>query len=44
MIGATEAVSKTLFGLRNSLDPNAQVEAADKYKAPTTPSSSSANV
>lgn len=32
MIGASEAVSKALFGLRNSLDPDAQAEAADKYK------------
>lgn len=34
MIGATEAVSKTLFGLRNTLNPDAQPEAADKYKVP----------
>lgn len=33
MIGASEAVSKALFGLRNTLDPDAQAEAADKYKA-----------
>ncbi|CED82200.1 Cytoplasm to vacuole targeting protein [Phaffia rhodozyma] len=31
MIGASEAVSKTLFGLRNTLDPNAIQEAEDKY-------------
>ncbi|KAK4056087.1 autophagy- protein 2 [Microbotryomycetes sp. JL221] len=35
MIGATEAVSKTLFGLRNSLDEDAQAEANDKYKRST---------
>ncbi|KAK4698881.1 autophagy-related protein 2, partial [Phenoliferia sp. Uapishka_3] len=33
MIGASEAVSKALFGLRNTLDPDAIAEAADKYKA-----------
>jgi len=32
MIGASEAVSKTLFGLRNSLDPDARGEQSDKYK------------
>ncbi|KAL8277733.1 hypothetical protein RQP46_009855 [Phenoliferia psychrophenolica] len=36
MIGASEAVSKALFGLRNTLDPDAQAEAADKYKARTS--------
>lgn len=30
MIGASEAVSKALFGLRNTLDPDAQAEAFDK--------------
>ncbi|KAH8920952.1 hypothetical protein BT69DRAFT_1283572 [Atractiella rhizophila] len=35
MIGATEAVSKTLLGLRNTLDPEAQDEDADKYKRRT---------
>lgn len=38
MIGASEAVSKALLGLRNSLDPDAQAEAYDKYKR--SPSSS----
>ncbi|KAH7103957.1 hypothetical protein BKA62DRAFT_695150 [Auriculariales sp. MPI-PUGE-AT-0066] len=32
MIGASEAVSKTLFGLRNSLDPNVMQENEAKYK------------
>lgn len=32
MIGASEAVSKTLFGLRNSLDPASRQELEDKYK------------
>lgn len=32
MIGASEAVSKTLFGIRNSIDPNARQERDDKYK------------
>lgn len=32
MIGATEAVSKTLFGLHNTLDPNSQRDLGDKYK------------
>jgi len=32
MIGATEAVSKTLLGLRNTLDPGARDEIQDKYK------------
>lgn len=32
MIGASEAVSKALFGLRNSLDPDAQEATSDKYK------------
>ncbi|KAJ3205458.1 autophagy- protein 2 [Entophlyctis luteolus] len=33
MIGATEAVSKTLLGLQNSLDPSKQQEIKDKYKS-----------
>lgn len=32
MIGTTEAVSKTLLGMRNSLDPSARRELDDKYK------------
>lgn len=32
MIGASEAVSKTLLGARNSLDPRSKVELGDKYK------------
>ncbi|KAL5529268.1 hypothetical protein ACEPAG_5253 [Sanghuangporus baumii] len=32
MIGASEAVSKTLLGLHNTLDPQAQVESETKYK------------
>ena len=32
MIGASEAVSKTLLGLRNSLDPEGRKEQDDKYK------------
>ncbi|WVQ70336.1 uncharacterized protein L199_008562 [Kwoniella botswanensis] len=32
MIGTTEAVSKTLLGMRNSLDPSARKELGDKYK------------
>jgi autophagy-related protein 2 len=32
MIGASEAVSKTLFGLRNTLDPGSRQELEDKYK------------
>lgn len=32
MIGASEAVSKTLFGIRNTIDPNARKEMDDKYK------------
>lgn len=32
MIGASEAVSKTLWGLRNSLDPEGRREMGDKYK------------
>jgi autophagy-related protein 2 len=31
-IGATEAVSKTLFGIRNELDPTIAGELSDKYK------------
>jgi autophagy-related protein 2 len=32
MIGASEAVSKTLLGMRNSLDPEGTKELGDKYK------------
>jgi len=32
MIGASEAVSKTLLGMRNSLDPEGRKELVDKYK------------
>lgn len=32
MIGATEAVSKTLLGVRNSIDPEARRQLNDKYK------------
>ncbi|KAL7422146.1 autophagy-related protein 2 [Cryptotrichosporon argae] len=32
MIGASEAVSKTLLGMRNSLDPQIRRELEDKYK------------
>lgn len=32
MIGASEAVSKTLLGMRNSLDPEGKRELGDKYK------------
>ncbi|KAF8329752.1 uncharacterized protein EI90DRAFT_3155180 [Cantharellus anzutake] len=32
MIGASEAVSKTLLGLRNSLDPGAKRDIDEKYK------------
>ncbi|KAL7283400.1 hypothetical protein ACG7TL_002830 [Trametes sanguinea] len=32
MIGASEAVSKTLLGLQNTLDPNIRQENEDKYK------------
>ncbi|ORY21591.1 hypothetical protein BCR39DRAFT_553281 [Naematelia encephala] len=32
MIGASEAVSKTLLGMRNSLDPQGRREQSDKYK------------
>jgi autophagy-related protein 2 len=32
MIGASEAVSKTLMGLQNTLDPNIRHENAAKYK------------
>ncbi|CAG8498680.1 19084_t:CDS:10 [Rhizophagus irregularis] len=32
MIGATEAVSQTLLGLRNSIDPNKKLQTEDKYK------------
>ncbi|KAI8849013.1 hypothetical protein BC829DRAFT_392668 [Chytridium lagenaria] len=32
MIGATEAVSKTLIGLQNTLDPNKRLQMEDKYK------------
>lgn len=32
MIGASEAVSKTLLGLHNTLDPNVRAENEAKYK------------
>lgn len=32
MIGASEAVSKTLMGLQNTMDPNIRHENEDKYK------------
>ena len=32
MIGASEAVSKTLLGLRNTLDPNIRRDSDEKYK------------
>ncbi|KZT56758.1 hypothetical protein CALCODRAFT_517970 [Calocera cornea HHB12733] len=32
MIGATEAVSKTLLGIRNSMDPSMRLEHEGKYK------------
>lgn len=32
MIGATEAVSKTLLGLRGTLDPNVRYNVDEKYK------------
>ena len=32
MIGASEAVSKTLLGLHNTLDPNSRHETEAKYK------------
>jgi hypothetical protein len=32
MIGASEAVSKTLMGLHNTMDPNVRLENEDKYK------------
>ncbi len=32
MIGASEAVSKTLLGLQNSMDPEIRHETAAKYK------------
>ncbi|CAG8497159.1 7566_t:CDS:10 [Diversispora eburnea] len=32
MIGATEAVSKGLLGLRNTIDPNKKLQMEDKYK------------
>ncbi|CAG8485963.1 5701_t:CDS:10 [Paraglomus brasilianum] len=35
MIGASEAVSKTLLGLRNTIDPNQKLEMEDKYKRRT---------
>jgi len=37
MIGVTEAVAKTLLGLRNSLDPVRKVEMSQKYKDVATP-------
>ncbi|KAI9188803.1 autophagy- protein 2 [Blastocladiella emersonii ATCC 22665] len=33
MIGATDAVGKTLMGIRNDLDPGKQQELMDKYKS-----------
>ncbi|KAJ3182923.1 autophagy- protein 2 [Gaertneriomyces sp. JEL0708] len=33
MIGATEAVSKALMGLQNSLDPQKRLQLEDKYKS-----------
>ncbi|KAJ1966306.1 autophagy- protein 2 [Dipsacomyces acuminosporus] len=33
MIGATEAVSKTLLGLRNTMEPTRKVQLGDKYKS-----------
>lgn len=32
MIGTSEAISKTLMGIHNTLDPQAQIEAEAKYK------------
>ena len=32
MIGASEAVSKTLLGLQNTMDPNVRLENEAKYK------------
>jgi hypothetical protein len=32
MIGASEAVSKTLLGLRGTLDPNVRDNVEEKYK------------
>jgi hypothetical protein len=32
MIGASQAVSQALLGLRNTLDPEVQEALADKYK------------
>ena len=32
MIGASEAISKTLFGLHNTLDPQSQLDYEAKYK------------
>lgn len=32
MIGASEAVSKTLLGLQNTMDPSIKYDAEDKYK------------
>ncbi|CAG8459179.1 6978_t:CDS:10 [Ambispora leptoticha] len=34
MIGASEAISKTLLGLRNTIDPNKLPQMEDKYKKP----------
>ena len=31
MIGATEAVSKTLMGMQNTIDPNKRLQMEDKY-------------
>lgn len=32
MIGTSEAISKTLMGLHNTLDPQSQIETETKYK------------
>ena len=32
MIGASEAISKTLLGLHNTLDPGVRIENEAKYK------------
>jgi autophagy-related protein 2 len=34
VIGATEAVSKTLMGIENSLDPSRGIQIKRKYKQP----------
>ena len=33
LIGVSEGFAYTLLGLRNSLDPDSQAEAEDKYKS-----------